>query len=329
MKIFIALFLIIITLFSCKKEEITDLFLSVSKESIVANGTDYTVLTVTDLTGKDVTSKVQILKNEVPYDNTSFVSETMGNFYFKAEYEGLVSNTEKINVGAVIKHTKNLLIEDYTGTWCGYCPRVSEAIKSVLKRKNVVVVIAIHDDNDMPFSQVELLKTEFEIEGFPTSMIERTYKWPYPEDEYGLTQGFSRPANCGISLESGYNETRANVKVSVEFAGAYKNSSKLVVYVTEDKLYYSQANFYPDYGANPIANFEHNHVLRLSLTHVLGDNISTDFTEIYTQNFQFELGKTKADNVSIVAFVVDKQSNETLNSRTVKLGETAAFQYIN
>ena len=45
---------------------------------------------------------------------------------------------------------KRVLIEDYTGTWCGNCTRVSYAIEQVKAQNDKVVTVAIHNGND-PF----------------------------------------------------------------------------------------------------------------------------------------------------------------------------------
>ena len=45
---------------------------------------------------------------------------------------------------------KRVLIEDYTGTWCGNCTRVSYAIEQVKAQNDKVVTVAIHNGHD-PF----------------------------------------------------------------------------------------------------------------------------------------------------------------------------------
>ena len=46
---------------------------------------------------------------------------------------------------------KHVLIEDYTGTWCGNCARVAYAVEQVKSQTDKAVTVAIHDGND-PYS---------------------------------------------------------------------------------------------------------------------------------------------------------------------------------
>ena len=43
----------------------------------------------------------------------------------------LTSNTVELNAVAST-HTTKVMIEDYTGTWCGYCPRVASALEDAV-----------------------------------------------------------------------------------------------------------------------------------------------------------------------------------------------------
>ena len=43
---------------------------------------------------------------------------------------------------------KRVLIEDYTGTWCGNCTRVAYAIDQVNAESDKAVTVAIHNGND-------------------------------------------------------------------------------------------------------------------------------------------------------------------------------------
>jgi len=45
------------------------------------------------------------------------------------------------------KFQKRVLIEDFTGTWCGYCPRVSYGIDRVMEQTTKAVPVAIHQQS--------------------------------------------------------------------------------------------------------------------------------------------------------------------------------------
>ena len=325
------LILLVVLLFflGCTREEEFSIVLTASKTEIKADGNDAVTFTITDNQGNVLGMEAQLFVNDTPMNGTSFTSEIAGEFYFQAKLNATVSNAEKVVVTPEFVHEKNIVIEDYTGTWCGYCPRVANALREVLAKRNNVVPVAIHDDNDMRFSSVSTLKNEFGIDGFPTALIDRKETWQFPETDAGLTNALQSSAVCGIALQTNVANKKGEVVVEVEFAKGFVADCKLVVFVTEDKLYYDQVNYYPEYGSNPIKNFEHNHVLKLSLTHVLGDDIEANQNGSFSSDFKFNLNKMNDENVAVVAFVVNSNSREVLNVRAVKIGENAGFQYLN
>ena len=60
-----------------------------------------------------------------------------------------------------IEYKQYVLVEDYTGTWCGYCTRVSFAIEELKKQTNDAVVIAIHQGDPMQFVTSFNIKKSF------------------------------------------------------------------------------------------------------------------------------------------------------------------------
>lgn len=296
--------------------------LNSDKTELSADGTDKITLKVTDEKGNDITSKSTISMNGTQWDKTFFTSDIAGDFVFNASYENLKTNSLKIRANPVIKHLKHVLVEDYTGTWCGYCPRVAKALEEIKSGNSKVDVVGIHYDNEMMFSDLRTLTNQFTVSGYPTAYIDRSYKWAYPENEAGLAIAFKNPAYCGIGIESEITGAKGKVNVKIEFAGGYVGSCKLVVFVTENNLKYNQVNFYSQYGANPIVNFNHDHVLRLSLTHPLGDSF-TATNGGFSKEFVFDTTNYNKENLDIVAFVTNSISNECLNSRTSKVGVSA------
>jgi thiol-disulfide isomerase/thioredoxin len=296
-----------------------------SRTEIAANGSETVNFTVKDNNGLDVTNEVILYKDGLQFAGTAFKSEIAKSHLFYAEKSGIKSNIIEVNVKPIIKHTKNILIEDYTGTWCGYCTRIAKATEDVTRTSDRIDVVAIHNDNDMMFSDLKILTSKFGITGYPTAYIDRSFKWNYPENMEQLIKPLAKPALCGISIESEVADAKGKVKVNVEFAGGYVEKTRLVVFVTENKLKFNQANYYTQYGANPILNFNHDNVLRYSLTHPLGDDIPETGPKGYSKDFQFDIGKYVKENLAIVAFVLEINSGENLNSRSSKLGLKTDF----
>ena len=228
---------------------------------------------------------------------------------------------------------KNVLLEDYTGTWCGNCTRVAYGIEQVVSKTDRAVVVAIHNGMDpYHFAGFEPLKDmispNYDLE-LPQARLNRTITWTDPDtnsqDALNLT---SNNCGLGVAMNSSVSEGMINLDVNVKFAQNYSNL-KVVVYVLEDHLIYRQVNYSNYYEAQHYVNdFEHNHVLRASLTHLLGDAIpESGFGEVFTKSFSVPIPSNvaNAENLSFVAIVTDANNN-AINSRASKPNEDQAFQ---
>lgn len=229
------------------------------------------------------------------------------------------------------KHVKNILLEDFTGAWCGYCPRVADAIDLALHTSTKIAAVAIHYNDVMAFSNVYSLMNAYGIEGFPTGLIDRNYKWPYPESTSGLSNAFNTKAPLGLKLNTSITDNTASIGVFVEFAADITYKTYITVFLIEDNIIASQVNYYNDGRGNPIANYVHKHVLRKAATSLFGNEIPSAQTvkdNIATFNYTMSLTGYNADNCNIVAFVTKSNGEYVQNVQFVKLGENKDFQII-
>jgi len=231
---------------------------------------------------------------------------------------------------------KRVLIEDYTGSWCGYCPRVAYGIEKVLEQTTKAVPVAIHQQTSsgydgFHFSGADPLKQMISLTGYPTGMLNRTTTWSYPENS-NIAQVKSLTGNnvgLGLAMNSTVSAGTINLDVKVKLANDYSNL-KLVVYVLEDNLFSNQTNYTSFYGGGSvIANFENDHVLRANLTDILGDPIteSTLAGQTITKTFSVPVPSNvaNASNMSFVAFVVGNDK-KAINVRASLPGENQAFE---
>ncbi|HMK05959.1 MAG TPA: Omp28-related outer membrane protein [Flavobacterium sp.] len=229
---------------------------------------------------------------------------------------------------------KRVLIEDYTGTWCGNCTRVAYAIDQVFEESDKAVSIAIHNGNDpyhfAGFQPLKDLISPNNALELPQSRLNRTTVWTFPEPS-NIQQAINLTSNnCGLGLAmtTAVNNGNINLDVKVKFAQNYSNL-KLVVYVLENNLTYMQRNYTTYYGAvNPVPNYTHNHVLRASLTDLLGNPMTqTTIGQTVTKSFSVPVPAniSNAANISFVAFVVDA-NNYALNARAADANEIQHFE---
>ncbi|MDG1661226.1 MAG: Omp28-related outer membrane protein [Winogradskyella sp.] len=295
-------------------------------------------------TSEDVTNQSTISVNGTPLTNNTYQTTTVGNLDVTATYDGLNSNTLQVTVAPPpTKFTKNALIEDYTGTWCQFCPRVSHAIDLVNGQTDDAIVVAIHRGNTNPASgsydpynfNAGALEDMINLTGYPTAMLDRTTDWTFPEPNNvaQVTNLTGDNADLGLAMSPTLNGNNVSVEVKVKFGGEISNPIlKIVLYLLEDGLEFNQTNGTSYYGGvNPLVNFEHNHVLRAAFTDLLGVLIpSAEIVgeEEYTTTITGMLPASieNNSNLSLVAIVVDAITNDAINSRSANFGDSQTFQ---
>lgn len=300
---------------------------------------------VTNSEGDTLTSEAVFYINDVAIDGNTFTSEAIGEFNVKASYLGVTSEPVLITYhdGTQINFEKNVLIEDYTGTWCGYCPRVARGIELVHAQTDNTVTVAIHraslNISDPSYDPYTFDSAELEniinIPGYPKGMLNRMTQWAFPEPNninqvIALTQG--QNPKLGLAMAGTVANGTITLKVDTKFSKDFEGL-KLVVYVLENGLIHEQHNYTNYYNSEDlIANFEHNHALRACLTPLLGEAVSSAQTtsgNTFTKTFTVPVPATveNAGKLEFVAFMVDGNGN-AINVRKAAPGETQDFQEI-
>jgi hypothetical protein len=290
--------------------------------------------------GSSVTANSTFFVNGSAVTGSSYTTDVAGTLDVYATHVNslgatLTSPTIQVTVNPVINFNKRVLIEDFTGTWCQFCPRVSYAIEQVKAQTSDVVVTAIHRGSDpYNFTGATALENQIGLTGYPTAMLNRNTEWNYPETSnasinqaVNLTSGVN--PKLGVAMETTTSGNTSTVNVKVKFGKSFSNL-KLVVYALEDNLIYNQTNSTSYYGgANPIVGFEHDHVLRAVLSSsILGETItgSTNLNDEFSKSFTYTIpGNVNASNVRFVAFVIDS-SNKALNARQAGPNENQSFE---
>lgn len=231
---------------------------------------------------------------------------------------------------------KRVLLEDYTGAWCGNCTRVAYGIEQVQLATDKSVVVAIHNgpNGTDPYHYADfqplkdMISPLYDLE-LPQARLNRTITWVEPDSNIQEAVNLTSD-NCGlgIAMTSTVANGQIALNVNVKFAQNYSNL-KLVVYVLENGLIYRQTNYTSYYGGQHFINdFVHNHVLRSSLTNLLGDPINgSEFDHTFTRNFTMSVppNVANAENISFVAIVTDTNNN-AINSRAAAPNEDQAFE---
>ncbi len=231
------------------------------------------------------------------------------------------------------KFLKNVLIEDYTGTWCQYCPRVLFGLDKVeeehLDAYPVSIHIANNPNTDPYIFPANTLQQAMGVSGLPTAMLNRNILWDNETTTTEIKNLIKPNSDLGIALNSTVSGGNINLDVNIKFAGNF-TGLKLVVYVLEDGLIADQTNATSFFaGQNPIPNYEHNHVLRSCLTDLVNGLVlsGTNNGATITQNFTVPVPTNVANvaNISFVAFVIDA-TGRVINVRGTEPNITQPFQ---
>lgn len=343
----LGILLIIFSFFSCS----TDYKILESVESIGLT-TDNSIkvigetitFTVTTNSGEIITEDATILVNNTPIDGNTFTTTEIGTYTVQAKYYGVLSEpiSVRFHDGSEINFVKRVLIEDYTGTWCGNCTRVLNAIDLVKAQTDNVVLVGIHRSSSNPADAAydpynfdsSSLEAVLNMAGYPKALLNRMTRWQ-PQEQNNITQvvNLTQGENpkLGVAMNSTISGNTINLDVNVKFSQDFSNL-KLVVYILENGLIYDQVNYAEHLygGVDPIPNFEHNHVLRNCITDLFGDTINgtTNTGQMFTRSFSVPVPANiaNANNIEFVAFVTDATTNKAINSRKAELGEEQEFE---
>jgi hypothetical protein len=313
------------------------LTVSLSKSTVRADNFDKVVVTVRDENSNDITGTSTIKVNGTAYAGNELYLSTPGTYTVSAANGSKTAPNVTLTAQdpGPSPFTQKVLVEDYTGTWCGYCPRVGVQLTSYIVSHPNCIVVGVHGPSGSgdPFSYlyVASLTNYFNVTGWPTGIVNRNYAWN--EQNTVLDQEAVKRAPLGLSFETSIAGNIISVKTKVKFDVTTQLGMKLVVALVEDGLIYPQTNYYaPTYGGNPITSYTHNHVLRAAATDVFGDVIPVAQQTIGTtweSNLSFNASGYNMNNCKIVAFVLydfnTLSRKGVLNVQEVTAGQNKVF----
>lgn len=341
----LTLIVFLISLQSCTEQYFTEegisgIFVQTDSSSKIIG--QELIIRVTTQSGEDITDLAVITANEEVLSTPVFSTAEVGIVKLKAVYKNIESELVEVEYhdGSQTNFKKNVLIEDYTGTWCGWCPRVSHAMKLLSEQTDAAIFVAIHRapaglQDPFIYDNADELEQLINTPGYPKGFINRLTQWDFPEpDNVGQAVAFTQGANPKLGLRMRSEVVGESISLDVEsyFANDFENL-KLVVYLIESGLVYPQINYTSYYGGvNPIENYVHDYTLRKTITNILGDNVPTAYTQRgleFSRNFTFSIPENIEDlsQVGFVAFLTDEEGN-VVNVRRASLGENQEFQLL-
>jgi len=300
-----------------------------------------------DEDGNNTAPEATFYVNNSPISGFTYSSNNEGDFEVYAEYmDNGQTITSATKTFSIFIPNRKVVIEDYTGTWCGFCPALIVAINELNLRTEDIAVVAIHKTasshpDPLDFLRITDLQEEFGVgNGFPKAQINRTTPWVArsgPEfiiEDTGILAMAGSDTDVTIAINSQLNGSELTVETKVKYENGSQAGDKLVVYLLESGVAADQANYFnetpghPFEGkGNPIENYIHNDGLRNSLSALFGDNIpETQPYQEYTKNYNFSIPSNYVgNNLSFVVMVVDSENNAK-NAQVAHINETKDFE---
>ena len=310
---------------------------TVNKTSIPADGWETVTFTAKDQSNNDITTSCVFYVDNQIIQGSSWWTNASGTHTVKASRSGTESATVNITATSpgASPFSQKIIVEDYTGTWCGHCPRVGMNLETYLGAHPNMLVVADHGPSNDPytFSGHALLASYFQITGYPTAVVNRDFDWN--ENYSQLDQQFiNRRPPLGIAIQTSVSGNTITGTAKVKYDVNTSVPLKIVLYLVEDGKVYPQVN-YSYFGLpNPINNYTHNSILRKTMTGLYGDNLPAGSqTKGSTSDFNFTVDASGYDisKCRIVAFVVhgtnnqNRKENAVVNAQTVKAGLNKDF----
>lgn len=324
----------------------------------VDGGTSSAVYTVT---GQNIATGANYnFTHNVPWNatvGTHNLSVTISNF--NGNGVGNSTLAKSINVLAVL-FTKNVVYEEGTGTWCGWCPRGLVGLSTMAHNvtDGTWIGVAVHNSDPMVVTEHDNAMATF-IGGYPSGIMDRHAEEIDPglstlEPAYQDHLALIPVAKIEIASQTWNTTSRAiTVEVAVTFAmdlsSADYNVAVIVLEngVTGTTSAWNQTNYYAggtygdliDWdGTNfasltdpvPAADMVFNHVSRALLGGFAGVSgvvpASVVYNTPYTHTFTHTLPATQDENeVSYVAIVIDNATGEIVNAIETPLDITSGI----
>ena len=228
--------------------------------------------------------------------------------------------------------TKKVVLEEFTGEWCQYCPDGGLIMDGLTSGNNKILGAAIHDGD---FLTIEPFYTQItgllpNTYGFPGGTVDRE---PYNGENIFSRGDWGAAANialakvpdCGLAMVTKEKNNQLDISVYCGYNKKISSDTRVTIYLLEDKVdMISQVN--------APAGYLHNHVVRQAITASLGDKVTlTDMNKKY-QLVEFKgIDLTAAKiankaNAKVLAFIhvngADKMSHHILNAQEAGLNET-------
>lgn len=254
-------------------------------------------------------------------------------------------NSKSTNFNTVSQNSpKKVLIEEGTGTWCGWCPRGAVAMAAMdANYPENFIGIAVHNQDPMMLDEYN---AGANFSGFPGMNIDRVILGEnvtsqQMEDYINARKNLVVPAELNASSTLSGNSLTFNA--SATFRSNYSNANfRFAVVMVEDDVKgtsdgYAQHNYFTGGGSGPMGGFEnlpnpvpaaqmtYHHVGRMLLGGYQGQagSIPATLTDGQVVNYTFNAtipSTYDSSKMKAVLLLLDATTGEVVNARSFLMG---------
>ena len=347
----------------------TKLLLVADKSTIYDNGEDYATFTLY-YDGMTLTEGYELYAGETPLAGNTFSSTEIGSVEVWAAYGTVISNALSINVIATppaapaapedtnpekTNFKRRILLTQFTGTGCGNCPYMMNALHQVLNTPSLeskIVIAAAHLYNESDPAYLEDAKTlDNMLNAMYYPMVyadfvkESETSASLPDLTSTINQNYARVGvKGGIAVSSEYHADKGYIVLNATVKAKETTEFRIGAWLLEDKVAGKQTN----YGVKALEGVDfdkHNNCIRLANS----KNTNTDFSgfslgtieagQTASREFAFLLkengegGKKywNHDNLRVIVFISTKEGNNWYVNNVVKCPKHGSvdFEYEN
>ena len=222
---------------------------------------------------------------------------------------------------------RNAILEEFTGSYCQYCPEGHMLAKELAATNpDKIFIVNLHAGgyatSNFITADADAIHSGFIVNSFPSGLVNRTTEKSLSRNEWGanLQQQLGQVAECNVAGQVTIDKQTRKATVTVEVYYTSNSTSEtnyLNVVMLQDNIDSYQAG--ADANPSQIVNgqYRHMHVFRDAITPALGESISpttagTLITKTYTYDIPQTIGfNVNLDNIEFLAFVTEKHQTSS------------------
>ena len=246
------------------------------------------------------------------------------------------TKTEEVFVSKTAQN-RNVLLEEYTGINCGYCPdghKIADSLHAIYGDK--FIQINIHAGSFAPAYKTPegtALNTAFNINSYPAGVVSRelvntgsAYKFGISRSSWNgvASQIMAKPAYANVAAKTTINQStrKLTCKVQVYFTDSSAVDAGLNyinIALVQNNILGSQSGaikLYPEMYDSETGKYKHNHMLRALINGVDGESIPNNTKKtLYSKTFTYDIPETISnvdvvlEDVDVIVFVTQNTPN--------------------